>query len=937
MDGSVSEGLLSDIDEGQTEKTRDVRSAEVSRPLREERAMSFLSSIGYARCFMMLLLSNCQIELNRGEVRSGEQVVNLTDLEVKLLRYLVANADRAVSRDELHREVWGYATGVQSRAADFSMSRLRRKIERVPKQPVHLLSVRGEGYRFQAAAGDALPIPPVPETSFHGREAELIALSDALDQARLVSLLGPGGVGKTRMALRFVELQRQNARWSGGLLFCEISAARTAEEATEAVARALGLPPSRLERSVQVGQALTARGRLLLVLDNLEQVPAAPLVLSWLACAPELHCLVTSRDRLNVAAVHTVPIGPLSPQLAEALFAVRPGLTSSAAVRELVAVLEGLPLALELAAARCCLFSPEQLTKRIAGSSLSLLTSTHLDRPLRHRTLFAAVEWSWKLLLPWERDAVAQCALLPDGFTLAAAEVGVDLSAHPDAPAVIDAVAMLCDRSMCWLDTSGDEPRLRLYKAVRDFSLEHVASIDTIAAARGRWLDWAVTEAESKAQSLAEATSKNAAGYLISEQANLLAAWQEAPVGSATASRLAVALAPIVGLQGPWHVLEALMERGVADAKACGDHELQHRAQLVQGHGCRMLGHYQRCNSVLQALLADDPSVEVAVIARVEWAASLRRVGATTQATVLCHQVLELTQTEMPVQRGRAQTILGLIVADHAQPQRALALHREALATFLAAGAVQYEATARSNLAGRLRDLGRYEESREQYRLADLTAEHTGSQRVKALLLQGQMRLELAAGDLEAAEDLGTREAELARALGDRATVAWSLGNLAALSLERGMLELAERRLDEAEALHRAVGSPMGVIAMLANRGILAHIRGQPHDAIPFFERAVESAHQGGATTMEVLARGYQSMAHAAAGQKSEAREALDLAVSADCANAWNDFLAVAQGVWLAACGDLMGARACLVLGGDHPVQDTRMALQMLDRATSGP
>ncbi len=890
--------------------------------------------------FMMLLLSNCQVELDRGEVRSGKQVVNLTDLEVKLLEYLVANADRVVSRDELHREVWGYAAGVQSRAADFSMSRLRRKIERTPKQPVHLLSVRGEGYRFQAAAAEALPIPPVPEASFHGREAELVALSEALDQARLVSLLGPGGVGKTRMALRFVELQCHNTRWSGGLLFCEISAARTPEEATEAVARALGLPPSRLERSVQVGQALTARGPMLLVLDNLEQVPAAPLVLSWLACAPELRCLVTSRDRLNVAAVHTVNIGPLSPDLAEALFvararAVRPGLTPSAAIRELVTMLEGLPLALELAAARCCLFSPEQLTKRIAASSLSVLTSTHVDRPARHRTLFAAVEWSWELLLPWERDAVAQCAVLPDGFTLASAEVGVDLAAHPDAPAVIDAVAMLCDRSMCWLDTSGDEPRLRLYRAVRDFSLEHADTLDTITAARGRWLGWAVREAESKAQSLAEATSKNAAEHLVSEQANLLAAWRDAPVGSQDAGRLAVALAPIVGLQGPWHLLEELMERGVADARACGDRELQHRAQLVRGHGCRMLGHYQTGNTVLQALLDDNPSIEVAVVARVEWAASLRRLGETAQATALCQQVLGLTQTSMHVQRGRAQTILGLILADQAEPHEALELHREALSTFLAADAVQYEATARSNLAGRLRDLGRYQEARQQHRLADSAVEHTGSQRVKALLLQDQMRLELAAGDLAAAEELGSREADLARALGDRATVAWSLGNLAALALERGLFELAEHRLDEAEALHRAVGSPMGLTVILANRGILAHMRGQPQAAIPLIAIAVERAQQGGATTMEVLALGYQSMAYAAAGQNHEAKVALNLAISTDSAHAWDDFLAVARGVWLAACGDLASARECSAHAGEHPVQDTRMALQMLERATS--
>ncbi len=884
---------------------------------------------------MVLRLSACTVDLSSGEVRHADSVSQLTELEVQLLAYLVDHGGQPVSRDELHREVWGYAEGVQSRAADFSMSRLRRKIEADPKHPQHLLSIRGQGYQFTDAAQHDQATVPIPETSFHGRSGHLSSLSQALGTSRLVSLLGPGGAGKTRLALRFAELHATADLWTG-IVFCDLSAARSPNSACEAVAEALSLPPTRSDRSVQVSRALAGRGPLLLVLDNLEQVQATELIVAWLRAAPLLRCLITSRDRLNLAGEHSVPVGPLDAGDAHSLFltrarAVRPSLIDSPDIAQLVAALEHLPLPIELAAARCRMFSPAQLLQRL-GSSSTLLSSTQADRPQRHRTLHAAIDWSWQLLEPWERSALAQCALLPDGFTLSAAESAVDLRAYPTAPGVIDAVATLCDRSLCWLDDAGDEPRLRLYGAIREFVLAHPQAARPIAQARPRWLRWAMTEAEHHATVLHRAQAPHVADTVVRERANLLAAWQATEAGSLQGARLATALAPIVSLRGPWSMLQALLERAVLDATATGDGELIHAARLERAHARRTLGNYTEAVDELRWLIAQELPTEQSQRVRVELGANLRRLGQTDEAAQWLQQVLD-AQPEPGVQRGRAQTILGLIHADRGEAERALQLHQQALATFLAAGAIQFEATARTNLAARFRQAHRWDEARHHHRLGMAAVSHTGSRRVEALLLHDQVQLELAAGDLDAAEALGQREHAMVRALGDRSAEGWCVANLASLALEQGRLELAEQRLDHAQALHTEHASRLGMCAVHANRAILALLRGHPAQAAALLRSTSETARELRARSFEALSLGYLAMAEAGAGHAGEARAALNTARQVDSGAVWSGFLDVADGVTLLSEGDRAGAASRLAAIRPNPVQDTRMAWRLLERA----
>ncbi len=223
-----------------------------------------------------LELSGIVVDLARREVRRDGETLGLTAMEVALLRYLAARAGEVVTQASLLEDVWGYHPDVETRAVANAVKRLRVKIERDPKEPAHLLTAFGVGYRLELGAG-----PPLEAgDAFVGRAGELAALAEALQGgAGLTTLTGPGGAGKTRLARRFAD------RAGRPVCFCELAEARTGEDALRLVAGALGVPldAAGAARAERVGRALAGRGPLLLVLDNVEQVlaPAAALVERW--------------------------------------------------------------------------------------------------------------------------------------------------------------------------------------------------------------------------------------------------------------------------------------------------------------------------------------------------------------------------------------------------------------------------------------------------------------------------------------------------------------------------------------------------------------------------------------------------------------------------------------------------------------------------------
>src|SRR4051794_23657991 len=286
---------------------------------------------------------------------------------------------------------------------------------------------------------------PTPLTSLIGRDTEVRAVLELLDQEypRLLTLTGPGGAGKTRLALAVSA--RLLDQFADGVYFVDLSALRDPTLVTSIVARSLGVHETGDEPLIQSVQRHLAPKSVLLVLDNFEQLlPAASTVATLLHACPRLKVLVTSRAALRLSGEHEMPVPPLAvpdlrqlPEIdvmtqyeAVALFlqraqAVRPDFQittgNAAIIAELCTRLDGLPLAIELAAARVKLLSPQALLARL-GNRLALLTGGSRDRPARQQTLRGTIDWSYELLDPGAKRLFTQLAVFAGGASLEAIE-----------------------------------------------------------------------------------------------------------------------------------------------------------------------------------------------------------------------------------------------------------------------------------------------------------------------------------------------------------------------------------------------------------------------------------------------------------------------------------------------------------------------------------
>lgn len=317
---------------------------------------------------------------------------------------------------------------------------------------------------------------PTAPTPLVGREAELAALLDLLgrDRVRLVTLTGPGGTGKTRLALEVAgELV---SRYPGGVFFIGLASVGARERVLPEIAGALGVrEPFDVTFSEGVKEHLGDR-RVLLVLDNFEQViPAAPLLSDLLASCPGLKVVVTSRERLHLNTEVEYPVPPLPEDDAVALFsaraaAVKPAFELTGDARSVVAEIcrrvDGLPLALELAAARVRLLPLREILVRL-DRRLAFLTAGARDLPERQQTLRATIDWSHELLGDDEQRLFARLAMFADGFTLEACEA-VCGSAHGS---VLDLLTSLCDKSLVVPQETVDErSRFVMLETIREYA-----------------------------------------------------------------------------------------------------------------------------------------------------------------------------------------------------------------------------------------------------------------------------------------------------------------------------------------------------------------------------------------------------------------------------------------------------------------------------------
>ena len=412
-----------------------------------------------------------------------------------------------------------------------------------------LLSERFEMTRPGQGAADEAPLAgavPVPATPLLGREQETAAVEELVtgEAVRLVTLTGPGGVGKSRL---MVEAARQlGPGFADGARFVALASVSATDLVAAAIAAGLGLNTS--ARLITDLESYLRPRRLLLALDNFEQVMgAAPLLAELLGAAPGLVVLATSRTVLRLSGEHEFPVPPLPVPPAgpdhdpadlqryasvslfvERAHAVARGFeltdANAGAVAEICRRLDGLPLAIELAAARIRLLPPQALASRL-DQRFSLLTGGARDLPERQRTLRNTLDWSYGLLSAGEQAVFARLGVFAGPFSLPAAEAVCSPGEGQGGPGqVIEMLGSLVDSSLVGAETRGDEPRFSLLETIRDYALERLAGGGGWMQAHDRHAAYFQALAEPSDAELAGPGQLPWVGRLETEHDDLLAA-----------------------------------------------------------------------------------------------------------------------------------------------------------------------------------------------------------------------------------------------------------------------------------------------------------------------------------------------------------------------------------------------------------------------------
>lgn len=873
----------------------------------------------------------CRVDLAARLARWPDGDRTLTPTETRLLTYLVEQEGRAVPRQELLKEVWGYRGGVVTRTVKTTVGRLRNKIERSPGEPEHLHTAVGVGYRFELAPPEAvqqareasiadLLAPAVEEptrvdtrTNLPPPTRPLVGRTDALEaleaaRAPLVTVTGPAGVGKSALLHAWASARLGDGTWDE-IVWCDLATASSADDVRRAVASALGMERTTDEPVDRwITRGLRARGRLLLLLDTVERSvnAAASELEGWLAGCPDLQVVAGSREALRLAQEAVLPLAPLGDDTAAALFQQRlpgdalPGYRDHDACAPVLARLDGLPLALEMAAAWTSLLSPDQLAERLTRQ-LDLLAGDRRDRPERHTSLRAAVGSSWELLDEPQRRGLLQLATFAGAFRASDAEAVVR-GGPPPLLLLRDLVARSLLASPPERGADG-EARLVLFAAVRDFAREQGVPDDAQARHTAWFARWG---APDTAQRLRRQGGVSVVA-LDADRDDLVAAGDRAirQRDSEATGAVARALGALAALRGPDRADAELLDEALDVVASAAEVHLL-RAELLDARGLS--------GDALRALdLAQGGSAEVTADALRLRALLLLRTTP-SEARAAADAAVEAAQGD-PNRAARAVVVQGWVNHELGSDDRAAQSVEAVLPELEAAGDARGRAEALTWLARMHRDKGRPLRASSLLQAALEVYRRVGDRRAEAALVlataEAQAEQEELAGaqaSFEEAESLLTRLGDrlgaararlglgrlaprpevahahfraalhAARETRDRRCEAQALEARGALALRLGHHDQATTALLAASGLARDAGLAREEGAALGGLGRLRATEGDLEEARRCFERGSELLGPAAWRTDRVRLLEDWAQVEADAGDEAAAARLLNLA-----------------------------------------------------------
>ncbi len=703
---------------------------------------------------------------------------------------------------------------------------------------------------------------------FVGRSTELEGLKATFDgPTRLVTITGPGGIGKTRLARRLGKLHLE--RFGGGVWFNDLSEATGAEDVVSITA--VNFEHDGIADPLAVARAIRRRGDCLVVLDNFEQIldAASATVGRWLDLCPQARFLITSRERLKLSGEFVLSIESLPVEDGTELFIERarelqrdykPRSIELQAIGKLSEALDGLPLAIELAAARIRTMKPTQMLTRLE-QRLDLLGDRNALP--RQGTLRGAIDWSWQLLKPWEKLALAQLSTFRGGFTVAAAEAVMDLSVFSGAPWALFVLESLLDKSLLrTLSKLGEDPRFGMYISLQTYADEKLsmpgavlhpttgesltggASGREIEERHGLWFSGLGVE---------EFLDSVAPGRHLWEKENLLAAAERAITHGDphTAASCAHSACAIIGRRGPLTAGADLAFR-VRNMPGLG-HSDQLRITSDEAFLLRAAGRLDEAAELLEqattlARRVHDPSREATLLG--EYAAVLRVRGQLGRSREVYTRACELAKA------ADNRRLLGRLVAfrgdlDRMQGRWEAAMRHYEMALTIAeqVGDRRWQAMARTNLGNLQVARGHYEDARATYEDVHAITQEIGDRRFEGVILNNLGNLARELGDHARAKKHFEGSLVMLRQIGDSYQESIAEGNLGLCHLALGDLTAAARHLEDAIITAREIGAVRNEGAFLAPLAQTMQQQGQPGKAREFLVRAESLLRQVGDDT----------------------------------------------------------------------------------------